>query len=125
MFRRRGNLRDCFGLRLAMTTFFIQDRLGFRNFSSYNQPMLTVEDITKLSQVFATKQELNQLEERLTEKMATKDDLNLIMERLDAVFGEVVAMRQEQASHQAIHDHIEDRLRDIEQIPSIAHELRR
>lgn len=87
--------------------------------------MLTVEDITKLSQVFATKQELRDLEEKLVTELASKKDLNKVMELLDAVYVEVIAMRQEQASHQAIHDHIEGRLHDIEHIPAIAHELHR
>lgn len=81
--------------------------------------MITEADILKLSQVFATKQELQEL----GATMVTKEEFNKVMERLDAVYGEVIAMRQEQASHQAIHDHIEDRLHDIEHIPAIAHEL--
>lgn len=47
-----------------------------------------------------------------------------VFTKMDEVYKEVVAMRQEQASHQAQHDEVNSRLDKIEKIPSIAHELK-
>lgn len=89
--------------------------------------MLTISDIKKLTEVFATKQELQELRE----VVATKDDFRKVMTAVDNVFGEVKAMREEQAMHFQSHEdnrleHIEfkDRLRKIESVPVIAHQIR-
>ncbi len=71
--------------------------------------MLTKEDIKKLLEVFATKEDLIEL----IDKVATKGQFNQFMEKLDAVYGEVKDMRQEQSFHAGRHAEITD---DIEAI---------
>ena len=65
--------------------------------------MITNDDIIKLSTVFATKEDLRQLEDRLDDKMATKAHFNQIMDRLDTFITEVRDIRIEQAGHQLQH----------------------
>lgn len=62
--------------------------------------MLSIDDIKKLTVVFATKQELQEMRE----EMATKSELREVMTKVDAVFGEVKAMREEQSSHYRSHE---------------------
>lgn len=71
--------------------------------------MLTTGDIKKLLEAFATKQELKEL----LDKVATKEQFSQFMEKLDAVYGEVKDMRQEQSFHAGRHEEITD---DIEAI---------
>ena len=89
--------------------------------------MLTVDDIKKLTQGFATKQDL--------EKFVTKEEfherMDSVLDKMDSVYGEVVRMREEQSLHAQRHDDIEKELRahskrleKIESIPSIAHEIK-
>lgn len=79
--------------------------------------MLTVDDIKKLTEVFATKHDLKEF--------ATKHELqeltNQVLDRLDSVFGEVKIMRQEQAAHSQVHEDIQERLTTIEAVPVITH----
>lgn len=71
--------------------------------------MLTKKDIDLLLEHFATRSEFDQAIERLEEKMATKTDINRVMTTLDAVLGEVKAMRQEQIiNSQRLNDHDEE-----------------
>jgi predicted nuclease with TOPRIM domain len=87
--------------------------------------MITDEDTIKLvgafSKVFATKQDL--------EKLATQDEManlrNDVMTKMDSVYKEVIAMRQEQTTHQADHDDIKTRLTAIESTSAMAHDLKR
>jgi len=58
--------------------------------------MLTKKDIDLLLEHFITRTEFDQAMERLEEKMATKTDIDRVMTTLDAVLGEVKAIRQEQ-----------------------------
>lgn len=68
--------------------------------------MLTKKDIELLIENFVTRTEFDQAIERLEEKMATKEDINRVMTTLDAVLGEVKAMRMEQsANSQRFDDH--------------------
>lgn len=70
--------------------------------------MLTIKDIQKLMETFATKYDL--------ERFATKEDLqevkNQVLDRMDAVYKELVNMRMDNATHMQSH-------RDI------AHELKK
>lgn len=61
--------------------------------------MLTTKDIKLLIGNFITREEFNQAMRRLEEKLAGKEDLNKIMNTVDAVLGEVKAMRLEQSAH--------------------------
>lgn len=81
--------------------------------------MLTNDDIKKMMDVFATKQDLK----NLREEMATKDELREVTTAVDNVFGEVKAMREDQAMHFQSHEdnrveHIEikSRLKRIEAV---------
>lgn len=85
--------------------------------------MLTNEDFQKMFDVFATKQDLAELEQRMIDKMATKEDMNRVLNLVDQVLGEVKTMRIEQSAHSVRHDDIEDRVTNIEKIPVIAHQL--
>lgn len=83
--------------------------------------MLTGDDIKKLMAVFTTKAELKLEIARLEEKMVTKDEFNSkfdgVMNKLDAVYGEVKDVRQEQKAHYAQHDRINERLERLESRP--------
>ena len=74
--------------------------------------MLTRDDIKKLVEVFATKQDLQQVRE----EMATKDQLNDAMNKLDAVYGELKDFRQEQTVHVYQHGEINKRLAKLESV---------
>lgn len=47
--------------------------------------MITQKDILNLSKVFATKEDLKDLEFKLTENMSTKEDINQILNTLDVM----------------------------------------
>ena len=83
--------------------------------------MITGDDVVKLSQVFATKEEFRLMEERMTEKFATKDQWNLVMNLVDKVLVEVKAMREEQAVHFSIHEEVNQRLDKLESVTGISH----
>lgn len=70
--------------------------------------------------------EINRLDEKIdlyrNEIDSFKDDL---MTKIDAVYKEVLDMRQEQIVHFEQHSKINDRLDVVEAIPAVAHELKR
>ncbi len=81
--------------------------------------MITDDDIKKLSKVFATKEDLESFATKDDLRgFATKDDLHDLEDKLmtlvDAVYQEVVAMRQEQSMHFQSHREIDDRLNKLE-----------
>lgn len=83
--------------------------------------MLTNQDIKRMLEVFVTKQDLNQLEERL----ATKEEIrsySAIVEKAVAGFRKV---EEEQLAHSVEHDDIREDLRRIKNMPAIAHELKK
>lgn len=89
--------------------------------------MLTVGDIKKLIEVFATKQDLNEFRE----EVATKEEQRQIMTLVDSVLGEVKTMRDEQAIHfqdhednRKFHKEIDSRVKRIESIPIVAHQVK-
>lgn len=57
--------------------------------------MITISDIKKLTQVFTTKLDFAELED----KIVTKEDLGQLMTKLDHVYGEIINIRQEQTIH--------------------------
>jgi len=81
--------------------------------------MITDEDINKLLTIFATKEELRQLEERMNNNI--KDQSNMILTLVDKVLVEVKATREEQAVHFATHDDINTRLDRLESVTGISH----
>lgn len=91
--------------------------------------MITDKDTQKLIQrfieVFATKQELTEAVEGLVTKEDFTEFRDQIFNRIDAVFKELIAMREEQAGHSLRHEDVEDRLNAVEKIPVIALELRK
>lgn len=87
--------------------------------------MLSDEDVQKMLTVFATKQDIKELKEELTEKMATKEEQNRVYNLVDKVLGEVKSMRMEQAANYQRDQDLEVRVEKIERIPVIAHELKR
>lgn len=119
--------------------------------------MITDDDVKKLKKVFATKEDLKRFATKedfqklrevdanlvrevveikaeiadIKEKMATKDELRQVMTTVDAVFGEVKAMREEQAAHFQSHEdnnqehgEFRRRLDKIESVPVIAHQVK-
>lgn len=76
--------------------------------------MLTDTDIKKLilemARSFVTKEELRQEFEKIKEEMATKNESRDVMTKLDAVFKEILAVRQEQSIHAQQHSDIHDQL---------------
>lgn len=87
--------------------------------------MLTDEDFKRMSEYFATKQELNDLEEKLM------NEFHEVNTGIANVYGEVKNMREEQSMYAQRHDDAENtiksygkRLDEIESIPTVAHELK-
>lgn len=78
--------------------------------------MLTVDDIKKLTKVFATKQDIARIEEN----MATKVDFRKYMTMIENTFTEVKKIREEQSAHFNEHRRINDRLDSIERVTVIA-----
>jgi len=81
--------------------------------------MLTKGDIKKLVEVFATKTDL----EELVTRAEFKSTMDSVMNKLDAVYGEVKDVRQEQTVHWGQHQdlqveigNIKDRVEKIEQV---------
>lgn len=72
--------------------------------------MITSDDVFKLTQVFATKQDL--------EKLATKEEFNElkneVLDKWMQFLGEVKAMREEQTSHFQRHEDIDHQLANHE-----------
>lgn len=80
--------------------------------------MLSKSDIKKLLEVFATKADL----EELVTRVEFKSTMDSVMNKLDAVYGEVKDVRQEQTVHWGQHqdlreeiDSIKTRVEKIEQ----------
>lgn len=48
-----------------------------------------------------------------------------VFTKMDAVYGEVISVRQEQVAHQLSHNRIDEVIEDIKSVPVIAHELRK
>lgn len=88
--------------------------------------MLADDDIKKLVKKFKTRRESdedfktlvieivkNRAEfEQKFENMATKEDFNRVMTAVDAVLGEVKAMRLEQAAHFQQHQDIDEKIKN-------------
>ncbi|MBI2011526.1 hypothetical protein HYS91_02040 [Candidatus Daviesbacteria bacterium] len=72
--------------------------------------ILTPDDIVNLTEVFATKEEMRQMEENIREEMMTKEVGNKILNAVDSVLGEVKAMREEQVMHVGSHQRIDEKL---------------
>ena len=111
--------------------------------------MITDGDIKKLKVVFTTKDDLGQVKDDLgrvkivvdnlvtevtslrrdyhemNEKMATKDDIRQVLTGMDHMIGELQEIRLEQTTHFQEHEDIKERINKIEQIPAIAHELKK
>lgn len=91
--------------------------------------MITSEDIKKMiaafAPIFATKQDLKELEERMASKIELSDLKSDVMTKMDQVYGEVIAMRQEQVAHTQRHEDIDKSLKEIRSIPVIAHSLKK
>lgn len=85
--------------------------------------MLTDKDIQKMIVAFKTREESEQDLEKLEERLSEKH--HEVLNKLDAVFGEVKEMRQEQSVHRQEHDDIDKRLDKIESVPAVAHELKK
>lgn len=66
--------------------------------------MLSVDDIKKLTQVFATKQELQNVSEDLGQQM--QGFRNEMLDRFDKVFGELKKIRQEQVFQQRTNERV-------------------
>lgn len=73
--------------------------------------MLSKNDIQKLLEVFATKEDL----EQFIKKEEFDLTLDKVLEKLDAVFGELKDMRQEQAFHAGQHSRITDDILEIKE----------
>ncbi len=86
--------------------------------------MLTVDDIKKLVEVFATKEDLKQEVANLVGKEEFDQFKDDIFTKIDKVYGEVKAMREEQSMHSFRHDDTEKRLDAIESTPTVAHALK-
>ncbi len=71
--------------------------------------MLTKDDIRKLIEVFATREDL----EELRAEMVTKTEFHEALNRLDAILGEIKDYRQEQAFHAGVHERITLELEEI------------
>jgi predicted nuclease with TOPRIM domain len=74
--------------------------------------MLTDEDIKRLAKVFATKQDLD----RFATKFEFEELKNDVFTKMDAVYKEVIAMRQEQTAHFQQHEDVNQRLDKLEAV---------
>lgn len=90
--------------------------------------MLSVTDIKKLTQVFATKQDL----EKLATKVELREFRNDVMDKMDKVYTEVLNMREEQSAQSQRYEDLEQeissakkRVDQIEKIPVIAHQIKK
>ena len=86
---------------------------------------LSLDDIQKLTDVFATKEDLRNSIERIEEKMATKKDLDRILNAINQVLKELPTTRQEQIVLSQQMNEVQDRLELIETTPTVAHELKK
>ena len=87
--------------------------------------MITDDDIQKMLQVFATKQELKQEIEKLVTVEEFREKHDQTMTRIDAVFKELKDRREEQTVHMQDHEDIRKDIDDIKRVPVIAHELKK
>lgn len=85
--------------------------------------MITDEDIRKLTIAFKDRQESD------ADIADLKDHFNLkfdnAMTKMDQVYGEVINLRDEQKAHAQRHDDLEEDIRQIKSLPSIAHQLKK
>lgn len=81
--------------------------------------MLTSKDIKLLIDFFKTRAEADEDLRKLKEEMATKDMFREVMTKIDAVYKEVLDMRQEQDIHVQKHRDIDERFDKIETSISI------
>ena len=72
--------------------------------------MLAVDDIKKLTQVFVTKQDLQDLRE----EMATKKEMRQVVTLLDKIAGELKGIRDDRVLQNRINDRVEQRLNSLE-----------
>ena len=71
--------------------------------------MLTKGDIKKLVEVFATKTDL----EELVTRAEFKSTMDSVMNKLDAVYGEVKDVRQEQTVHWGQHQDLREEIESV------------
>jgi hypothetical protein len=83
--------------------------------------MIANDDIAKMTQVFATKQDLKALGERFV----TNERFDQAMGKLDLIIEEIKTVRQEQSAHYLQHEDIDRDLTAIKNISIIAHELKK
>lgn len=91
-----------------------------QDISDVKQDIVDLKDAdqTILKEIFASKEELKNLEKRFDKKF------DRVLNLVDAVLGEVKTMRIEQAAHLSSHDRIDKRLTSIESIPLIVQHLK-
>lgn len=108
-------------------------------FPCYNQPMITDEDVKKLKKVFATKDQLQAVNNRLadaivanqTELREFKEEVresfvqntSRIFEAIDSFASEIENHRENEVFHNHKHDRITQRLDQIEKVPVVAYEI--
>ena len=71
--------------------------------------MLSKSDIKKLLEVFATKTDL----EELVTRAEFKSTMDSVMNKLDAVYGEVKDVRQEQTVHWGQHQDLREEIESV------------
>lgn len=79
--------------------------------------MITDDHLNRISDVMEIK--LQPVREEIAE--ARRDTSG----KVEAVYKEVLEMRQDRESHQQQHDNVNQRLDDIEATPTVAHELKK
>ena len=77
--------------------------------------MLTKDDIGKLIDVFATKEDLNHLKEEYVTKTEFDERIDGVVDKLDAVYGELKDFRQEQTVHASQHEQISADINNLKQ----------
>ncbi len=81
--------------------------------------MLTFDDIKKLSHLYLTKREAQDMMDKAVEQVT-----KVVNDRSDTVMGEIKEMREESASHRQEHDDLTEKITRIESTPTVAHELK-
>ncbi len=85
--------------------------------------MITQDDLVKLTTIFATKEELRQMEDRITGTM--RGMLNSALDKMDTFITEIRNYRFEQDAHSQLHNDLEERVDKIERLPVIASEIKK
>ena len=75
--------------------------------------MITDKDIAKLKQVFSTKDDLKEMEDRQDKKYASKDDL---IKFKDEILGEIVKLREDSTMDTGTRDTVEDHETRLEKV---------